>query len=466
VLPRLNRVCYQSCGEVNVHLHHAFALWLWPPYHRDYNCDAQLAAVMGQTIDAYNAHGAMITAEAVPTPAFAFIHGNWALDDGQDLLPGQQWLFCGVTEELKYLRQLGCYMDVTFPAWNATSEATIQHSIFYVRDDPARRSYNNLDNVRMVEVNQPEWGDLMLYGGSDLYTSIDPASGSMGYPSLVRMNAMVSRNVHVVGRDDWVFVKFYTHGASYGDLTPGSLEWNVFFGPAYMDKFLTDIERVYNDGVNWKLHYVSTREMYNIIKAAEAGLSGDPGQYRDYLIPPYANQKILTANRYCLHSYSPSIVLLEMLDPGVRVELSLKEFGPCSIVEEASSTDSWLWETSSSGFVPSDATRAPGQFGELHFVDNTPSKYYRIRSAACLGPVSGTADFDGNGDVDAQDIQIFMSCFGGPSVRYKPGCLLAPDATGKVGADFDGDGDVDQDDFGILQRCYSGPYATQALNWL
>jgi len=42
------------------------------------------------------------------------------------------------------------------------------------------------------------------------------------------------------------------------------------------------LENKYNDGISYKLHYVTAREMYNIIKAAEAGENGDPGQYRDY----------------------------------------------------------------------------------------------------------------------------------------------------------------------------------------
>ena len=40
----------------------------------------------------------------------------------------------------------------------------------------------------------------------------------------------------------------------------------------------------YNDGTNWKLHYVSARETFNIIKAAEAGAAGDPGAYRDFIV--------------------------------------------------------------------------------------------------------------------------------------------------------------------------------------
>jgi hypothetical protein len=50
------------------------------------------------------------------------------------------------------------------------------------------------------------------------------------------------------------------------------------------------LERRFRDRDDHRLHYVTARELYNIIKAAEAGGSGDPGQFRDFLIPPYVNR--------------------------------------------------------------------------------------------------------------------------------------------------------------------------------
>ena len=47
----------------------------------------------------------------------------------------------------------------------------------------------------------------------------------------------------------------------------------------------TYLESKYNDGKNYVLHYVSAREMYNIAVAAEAGKTGNPGEYRDFKIP-------------------------------------------------------------------------------------------------------------------------------------------------------------------------------------
>ena len=42
----------------------------------------------------------------------------------------------------------------------------------------------------------------------------------------------------------------------------------------------------FNDGARWKLHYVTAREMFNIAAAAMDGRSGDPAEYRDYVLPP------------------------------------------------------------------------------------------------------------------------------------------------------------------------------------
>jgi hypothetical protein len=62
------------------------------------------------------------------------------------------------------------------------------------------------------------------------------------------------------------------------------------------------------------------------------------------------------------------------------------------------------------------------------------------------------ADFDGDCDVDGDDVSDFVDCSTGPAiVQTDPQCL-APNATG----DFDSDGDVDSDDFGKLQLCISG----------
>ena len=52
-----------------------------------------------------------------------------------------------------------------------------------------------------------------------------------------------------------------------------------------MDDIFSYLESRYNDGINYKLHYMTAREIYNVIKAAEAGEPGsDPQEYKDYRI--------------------------------------------------------------------------------------------------------------------------------------------------------------------------------------
>ena len=107
-------------------------------------------------------------------------------------------------------------------------------------------------------------------------------------PSPDRIDAWVDTGIHVEGRPEWTFIKIHTHGTQECDL-------DTLLG-APMATAFSHLESRYNDGKDWKLHYVSAREMYNIVKAAEAGCSGDPGQYRDHLIPRPAYASRAAAN--------------------------------------------------------------------------------------------------------------------------------------------------------------------------
>lgn len=59
-----------------------------------------------------------------------------------------------------------------------------------------------------------------------------------------------------------------------------------------MNEYLLD---KYNDGENYIMHFVSAREMYNIVKAAEHEKMGNPNDYRDYIVqkPHYKNKDAL-----------------------------------------------------------------------------------------------------------------------------------------------------------------------------
>lgn len=60
----------------------------------------------------------------------------------------------------------------------------------------------------------------------------------------------------------------------------------------------------------------------------------------------------------------------------------------------------------------------------------------------CIPP-----DYDLNGRVNQEDLDVFLSCVSGPAIPLPAECAFA---------DLDGDGDLDQADFAIIQRCWSG----------
>jgi hypothetical protein len=91
------------------------------------------------------------------------------------------------------------------------------------------------------------------------------------------VDAWVRTGIQVTGRPEWVFVKIHAHGTQERDT-------DTLLG-APMHRMFEHLERVYNDGDNYVLHYVSARETYNIVKAAEAGRQGNPHLYRDFVIP-------------------------------------------------------------------------------------------------------------------------------------------------------------------------------------
>jgi len=102
-------------------------------------------------------------------------------------------------------------------------------------------------------------------------------------PTPARVRNWVKQHVHVKGRPEWVFVKVSCHGAE--DRSREVLLGNV------ADQMYTKLESRYRDRPGYNLHYVTARELYNIVKAAEAGRNGDPGMYRDYVIPQYQTHR-------------------------------------------------------------------------------------------------------------------------------------------------------------------------------
>ncbi len=213
---------------------------------------------------------------------FAFIHGNWSLDNSLGAA------FCGNSRELRMLKELGCFADFTFPSLWVKSQPSWVNNIYEVIDDDQPKSY---DRGVPVALGWRPAGDLVLVQGPLMIVpTINPAKlffsvvDSDIHPTVPitpqRVDAWVRANIHVTGRPDWVLLKVHGHAAS----STADLEETL--GPDFGDA-LTYLEKRYNDGKHYLLHYVTARETYNVIRAGADGKQGDPQQYFNYVIPPY-----------------------------------------------------------------------------------------------------------------------------------------------------------------------------------
>ena len=73
----------------------------------------------------------------------------------------------------------------------------------------------------------------------------------------------------------WIFVKLHTHGGI-------PRNYNMLLGDP-MTRFHQALKEWTGQGTDTSIHYVTAREMVNIIHAAEDGNAGNPEDYRHYL---------------------------------------------------------------------------------------------------------------------------------------------------------------------------------------
>ncbi len=263
-LDLLARLCGQGYGEAEIHLHH----------------DNDTAENLKATLNGFKAkleqHGFLSDGR------YGFIHGNWALDNSR---ADGRW--CGVNNELQVLRDTGCYADFTLPSAPSECQTRKVNSIYYATDDPQRPKSH--DTGVDVHVGGNATGDLMIVQGPlalnwsrrkfGLLPRIENGEVAHNAPAVAgRIHNWVAQRIGVVGKPDWVFVKIHTHGCQ-------EMNFDAALGKSAMGMHQY-LQNKYNDGKNFVLHYVTAREVFNLIKAAEAGQTGDPNQYRDYVLPP------------------------------------------------------------------------------------------------------------------------------------------------------------------------------------
>ncbi|MGA1823646.1 MAG: hypothetical protein ACMUIP_03205 [bacterium] len=269
----MSQLCANGFGELELHLHHGRGYLnqnLQFNVFQDVEDSEALRNLIKRAISDFNQCGALITSDEKIT--FGVIHGAWALDNSRNMRHSYGW--CGVNDEITVLKEMGCYADFTFPAWGTMQPAMV-NTIYYARDDPIKPKSYNL-GIPMVTGKIRD--DFVIFMGPAMgITDI----GQKNPPNPSRMLYWIESSVCVVGQPQWIFVKVDSHGCH-----PGNKE--VILGEQ-MDSFFNHIETKYNDGKHYRLHYVTAREAFNIAKAAEAGMKGNPNEFRNFIIKPYKN---------------------------------------------------------------------------------------------------------------------------------------------------------------------------------
>jgi len=284
-LEALSDLARQGLGEIELHLHHG------------YDTAETLRARLEQALRQYERHGALVARGPVPTRTYAFIHGNLALDNSM----GDPRL-CGVNNELEILQATGCYADFSMPTAPSRSQTRKINSIYYAIDDPrAPKSHDT--GVDITVGGRQREGLLVIQGPLALdwrqrkfwlLPGIDNAEIMGSYPATpARIQRWVRQHIHVKGRPEWVVVKVSCHGAE-----PRNLD-ALLGGKA--EGLYTYLERRFRDCTGYRLHYVTARELYNIVKAAEGGAEGDPGEFRNVLIGPYLNRPAVADDSRKIH---------------------------------------------------------------------------------------------------------------------------------------------------------------------
>lgn len=268
IFEALHDLVQSGMGEVELH------------YHHDYDTAQTFRPKLEAAIADFQRYGFLKTIDG--QTRFAFVHGNWGLDNSNGPIK------CGVNTELRLLRELGCFADFTFPSIYEDSQPPFVNNIYAAKDDDQPKSY-----ARRLPLSALAGGsaDLMIFQGplifspsltlSRLFLDLDDSNIHIVAPaSPARVDHWIRADVHVPARPDWLFIKVHGHGISTAE------DIEAVLGPDF-ESALTYLEQKYNDGERYRLHYVTAREAYNLARAASAGVPGGPEQYYDRPIPPY-----------------------------------------------------------------------------------------------------------------------------------------------------------------------------------
>jgi hypothetical protein len=259
--------CRQGWGEIEIHLHHGVDA----PDTAD-----NTRKLIADFRDFLASIGCLSRVEGSALPRYAFVHGNWALANSAG---GR---FCGVDTEMQILSETGCYADFTLPSAPGRAQISKINFLYECTKPLSQRAPHRYGrNLRSgvpptvfpIIVQGPLMLDFSKQRGK-WFPSVENSALTARNPPTFRRCQLWSRlAITVEGRPDWVFVKLHCHGMDPRDT-------DALLGKPMLD-FLQALAAA-EERNEFFTHFVTAREMTNIILAACRGKSGNPGDFRDF----------------------------------------------------------------------------------------------------------------------------------------------------------------------------------------
>jgi hypothetical protein len=269
LLDRIAEHCHGGWGEIEIHLHHGVDAPDTAENTRRQLVEFRDALVIH--------HGSLCFMDGSHQPRYAFVHGNFALANAAG------GYACGVDDEMQILADTGCYADFTLPAApfhpaqigkvNSLYECSLPLGAQAPHRKGRDLAVGRAPQIFPLNVQGPLMFDFDRHARNGVGRFENAALTGSNPPGLRRLGLWKKAAISVQHRPDWLFIKLHTHS-----MDPAQQE--AVMGPP-MKRFLTEFVEGARDR-NEMIHFVTAREMVNIILAACDGREGNPGEYRDY----------------------------------------------------------------------------------------------------------------------------------------------------------------------------------------
>jgi hypothetical protein len=269
LLEMLSSLQADGYGEVEIHLHHGIDR----PDTAE-NTRRQLETFRDILAEK---HRCLSREHANSQPKYGFVHGNWALANSAG---GR---FCGVDSEMQILADTGCYADFTLPSAPFQSQVPRINAIYQCGNSFAEaRPHRSGANLKVGDkLSLP-----IIFTGPLVFDwtrrvrgipvpRVEDGALAQNYPlNLNRLDRWRGAGIGVKQQPNWIFVKLFSHGFFDHDQ-------DLMIGEQ-MKRFMNEVLDAAERTGEFRVHFASAREAFNMVVAAVDGKEGQPGDYRDY----------------------------------------------------------------------------------------------------------------------------------------------------------------------------------------